>query len=429
MRLLAVLLLLQAQDTAPPALVSVTARSEANKVTLLFTKPVDPATAEAAANYTIDNGVKVESASRGLDLKTVTLTTSPLSEGIPYTVRIKTVQDCAVPPVQVAPGTLKTFVFVKGLFGGAPKEEGHAARIPKFSKPVLFNAPEADPILAALQVFPKNSAWNEDISRRPVHPDSDKIVASVGKDKGFRYNLDMSFIIVPAAQPKIDVKIMPYSGESDKGPYPVPDNAPIEGWPSDGKTLEVAQQGGGSDRHMIVVDAAGGMLYEFYRAFKRPSGWEAAGEATFDLKTNKMRPRGWTSSDAAGLPIFPSLPRFEECERGVVDHAMRVTVAKTRRAFIYPANHQAGSSDAPAVPAMGQRFRLKAAVDIGGFPKHAQAIALGLKKHGMFVADNGGDWELSIPPDSRLKGLDALHKLKGSDFEVVVTTGENEAGR
>src|SRR6185436_15079218 len=206
MRALALLLLLQAQDGAP-TLVSVTSRGEPNKVALVFSKPVDQATAETAANYAIDNGVKVESAARGLDLKTVTLTTSPLVEGVTYTVKLKD-------------GTVRTFVFVKGLFGGAPKEEPRAARLPKFSKPVLFNTPEADAILGALQVFPKNNPWNEDISKRPIHPDSDKIVASVGRDKGFRYNLDMAFILVPASQPRIDVKVKG-TEESDKGPYPV----------------------------------------------------------------------------------------------------------------------------------------------------------------------------------------------------------------
>src|SRR6185436_7636134 len=212
--------------------------------------------------------------SRGLDLKTVTLTTSALVEGVPYTLRIRNVQDCAVPPSAVAAGTLKTFTFVKGLFGGAPREEAHVARMPKFAKPVMFNTPEADAILSALQVFPKNNPWNEDISKRPVHPDSDRIIAAIGKEKTVRCNLDMAFILVPATQPRIEVKIGS-PGESDKGPYPVPDNAPIEGWPMDGKTLEAAQQGGGSDRHMLVVDPANGMLYEFYRAFRRPSGWEA----------------------------------------------------------------------------------------------------------------------------------------------------------
>jgi hypothetical protein len=171
------------------------------------------------------------------------------------------------------------------------------------------------------------------------------------------------------------------------------------------------------------------MLYEFYRAFRRPMGWEASGEATFDLKSNKMRPRKWTSADAAGLPIFAALPRFDECEHGGVGHALRVTVSKTRREFLYPATHQAGSSDSPLAPCMGQRLRLKAGVDISGFPKHAQAIAAAMKKHGLFVADNGHDWDVSVPPDARLKGLETLRKLKGSDFEVIVTTGENDLGR
>jgi len=428
MRLPAVLLLLLAQDAAGPALLSVTAKGDATKVVLVFTKPVDPGTSETAANYYIDNGVKVESASRGLDLRTVTLTTSPLTEGVPYTVRVKNVTDCAAPPAAVAAGTLKTFVHVKGLFGGAPKEEPRAPRMPKFSKPVLFNTPEADAILAALQVFPKNNPWNEDISKRPVHPDSDKFIASVGKDKNVRYNFDMGFVLVPPGQTRVDVKLRS-PGESDKGPYPVPDNAPIEGWPIDGLTLEASQQGGGADRHMIVVDPSAGVLYEFYQAFKRGSGWEAANEATWDLKTNKMRPRSWTSADAAGLPLFPSLPRFDECEGGGVDHALRVTVSRTRRAFLYPASHQAGSTDAPTAPAMGQRFRLKASVDVSGFSRHPQAIASAMKKYGMLVADNGGDWDISLPPDTRLKGLESLRKLKGSDFEVVVTTGENELGR
>jgi hypothetical protein len=404
MIVLTVLLLLQAD------LVSVTARGEPTKVVLVFSKPVEITAAEAA----IDPGIKVESAVRGLDLKTVTLTTSPLAEGVTYTVRVKNVGQ-------------KTFTYTKGIFGAPTREESRAPRIPKFSKPVLFNTPEADAILAALQVFPKNNPWNEDISRRPVHPDSDALVASVGREKNVHINTDMAFVLVPPTQPRVDVATR--SGESDKGPFPVPDNAPIEGWPLDGSTLEESQREGGSDRHLIVVDPANGMLHEFFHAFKRPSGWEAAIAATWDLKSNRMRPIKWSSADAAGLPIFAALPRFEECERGMVDHAMRFTVRRTRRAFVYPASHQAGSSDAATVPAMGQRFRLKASVDVSGFPRHAQAIALGLKKHGMFVADNGSDWYMSVPPDSRLKGLEALHKLKGSDFEAVTTTGENDLGR
>lgn len=422
------LLLLLLQDSTPPSLVSVTAHGDPSKVVIAFSKPLEQASAETPSNYAIDPGIKIEKAARGLDLRTVTLTITPLQEGVSYTLTLQGLRDCSTPPVALAPGTARGFAFAKGLFGGAPREEPHAPRIPKIAKPVLFNTPEADAILGALQVFPRNNPWNEDISRRPVHPDSDRLVASVGKDKNVRINFDMGFVLVPPNQPKVDVKLR--SGEeSDKGPYPVPDNAPIEGWPMDGRTLESAQQSGGADRHLIVVDPVGGQLYEFYQAFHRTSGWEASGEATWDLKTNRMRPRNWSSADAAGLPIFPSLPRFEECEQGRVDHALRVTVRTTRKAFLYPASHQAGSTDALTAPAMGQRFRLKAAVDISGFPRHAQAIAQALKKHGMLVADNGGDWDLSVPPDSRLKGLGALRKLKGSDFEVIVSSGENEAGR
>jgi hypothetical protein len=186
---------------------------------------------------------------------------------------------------------------------------------------------------------------------------------------------------------------------------------------------------GGSDRHVIVVDPQAGRLFELYVAYRRPGGWEAACAAAFDLGSLEMRPRGWTSADAAGLPIFPSLPRFDECERGEVTHALRVTVSRTRREFIWPARHHAGSTDAPSAPAMGQRFRLKASVDLTGMSKHARAIALALKKHGMLVADNGTDWRISVPPDRRLTGLESLRRLQGGDFEVVVTTGEKELGR
>lgn len=431
MRHWAILFLVAAQDAAPPTIVSVTARQDPTKILLTFSKPVEAASADVAANYAIDNAVKVESAVRStVDLRQVTLNVSPLAEGVTYTLTVRNVRDCSTPPLVLAADTKKTFTFIRGLFSAA-KEEAPAHNrppMPKFKQPVLFNTPEADPILAALQVFPKNNPWNEDITKAKVHPDSEKLIASIGAAKNLRYNLDMAFILVPRDQPKVEVKIAS-AGESDKGPFPVPDNAPIEGWPIDGRSLEASQKGGGADRHMLVVDPANGMLYEFYRAFRRTDSWEASCEATFDLKSNRMRPKTWTSSDAAGLPIFPSLPRYDECERGVVDHALRFTIQKTRREFIYPARHQAGSSDSPLVPAMGQRFRLKATVDLTGFPKHALAIALALKKHGMFVADNGGDWELSIPPDKRLTGLEALKKLKGSDFEVVVTTGESDLGR
>ncbi len=303
-------------------------------------------------------------------------------------------------------------------------------KMPEITRPILFNTPEADKILAALQVFPPDNPWNEDISKLPVHPQSAKMIAGIGADKKLAYNLDMSFILVPPNQKKVPVKLVSYPNESDKGPYPIPDNAPIENWPLDGRQLEVAQRAReNGDRHVLVVDPVNRMLYEFYQGRKTDDGWQAACEATFDLKSNQLRPAGWTSSDAAGLPIFPAIIRFDECERGLVDHAMRFTVRRTRRAYVYPATHFASRLTDEMLPRMGERFRLRPDFDVSGFSPHVQAILKGLKKYGMFVADNGGDWRLSVAPDSRIKGLDELRKLKGADFEVVQTTGPNEGPR
>jgi hypothetical protein len=301
--------------------------------------------------------------------------------------------------------------------------------LPKIEKPILFNTPEADKVLEAMQVFPKDNPWNEDISKLPVHADSDKMIKRAGPDKRLAWNVDMCFVIVPPDQPRIDVKLTSYGDESDKGPYPVPDNGPIEDWPLNGVPLEKVQREGRGDRHLLVVDPHNGKLFEFYTARRTDTGWQAACEATFDLNGNKTRPKGWTSSDAAGLPVFPATVRYDECERGKVEHALRVTFRKTRREFIYPATHYASNITDADAPAMGQRLRLKTSVDISKFPKHPQAIACALRKYGMLVADNGGDWRISIAPDSRIKDLDALGRLKGGDFEVVQTTGPNEGPR
>jgi hypothetical protein len=303
-------------------------------------------------------------------------------------------------------------------------------RMPEVTRPVLFNTPEADAILAALQVFPPENPWNEDISRRPVHPSSGKIIARIGADKRLAYNLDMSFILVPPDQAKVPVKLLSYPQESDPGPYPIPDGAPIENWPLDHRGLADAQKAREKgDRHVLVVDPVRGMLYEFYQGRKTENGWQAACEATFDLKSNALRPADWTSSDAAGLPVFPAVIRFDECERGLVRHAMRFTVDRTRRAYVYPATHFASRLTDESLPRMGERFRLRADFDVSGFSPHVQAILKGLKQYGMFVADNGGDWRISVAPDSRIQGLDELRKLKGSDFEVVLTTGPNDGPR
>ena len=299
-----------------------------------------------------------------------------------------------------------------------------------FDKPLLFDSAEADRILATLQVFPPNSPWNEDVSQRPSAPDSQAIIASIGADKPLDFNLDMNFVLVPPNQPRVPVKITQYPGESDPGPFPVPDSMPIENWPlhrnedagalpRPGSSLDDIQRSGTGDRHGIVVDPVNGMLYEFYQARKTNSGWEAAQASVFDLKSNRMRPEGWTSADAAGLPVFPAVVRYDECKRGMVGHAFRVTVRKTRRAYVYPARHFASSREDANLPRMGERLRLRRDFDISSFPPHAQAILKGLKKHGMFVADNGKEWLISVAPDRRMEGLEALNRVKGSDFEVV----------
>jgi hypothetical protein len=304
--------------------------------------------------------------------------------------------------------------------------------MPKITKPVMFDTPEADRILAALQVFPPDNPWNQDISALAVSADSKVLIDGIGADKSLGYNLDMGFILVPPDQTLVRVKLLDYPDESDSGPYPVPDNAPIENWPlqrnedtgalpKPGQTLEDLQRHGTGDRHVIVVDPVKGKLFEFWQARKTDDGWQASNEATFDLKTGALRPERWTSADAAGLPIFPAVVRYDECQRGMVEHAMRFTVKKTRRAYVLPATHWASPSKDRTRPRMGERFRLRKDFDVSRFPPHAQAVLKGLKTYGMFVADNGSDWLMSIAPDRRLKGLETLSRVKGSDFEVVNT--------
>jgi hypothetical protein len=298
------------------------------------------------------------------------------------------------------------------------------------AQPILFNTPEADAALSGLQIFPADNPWNEDVSERPLHPDSDRILETIGKDLRFRWNQDMPFILVPPDQPKRTLEIAARD-ESDPGPYPIPDAAPLEGWPLSGVPLEKLQREGEGDRHVIVVDPAAMKLYELFATYRTATGWKADSAAIFDLRSNKLRPDGWTSADAAGLPIFPAVVRYSECARGRVEHAMRVTFRKTRRAYVYPATHYASPHKDPYLPRMGERFRLRKDFDLSRFPPHVQAILKGLKKYGMICADNGIDWAISISPDSRIQGLETLdHKaVHGRDFEVVLPSGPEEAPR
>jgi len=308
------------------------------------------------------------------------------------------------------------------------------------ASPVMFDTPEADRILSGLQVFPPDSAWNEKIGDRPVDPASDAIVGSIGRDDHLGFNLDMNFVIVPPNQRRVPVRVLVYPGESDPGPFPIPDTAPIENWPlthnedaaalpRPGMTLLQFQREGSGDRHLIVVDPVNGRLHEFWQARRTDRGWQASQASTFDLTSNRMRPERWTSADAAGLPIFPAIVRFDDVARGIVRHAMRVTVRRTRRAYVYPARHFASRDTNASLPRMGDRLRLRRDFDVSIFPAHAQAVLRGLQQYGMFVADNGANWLLSIAPDRRIQGLDSLARVKGSDFEVVVPTGPDEGPR
>lgn len=304
-------------------------------------------------------------------------------------------------------------------------------KLPEITKPVMFDTPEADRILEAMQVYPADNAFNADISAWPVHPNSKNIIASIGEKKPLRYNPDMSFIIVPANQPKIDLKVIAYPNESDKGPYPIPQNLPIEGWPAGYKrnpktknlSLDDVQRDtikAGGDRHAIIVDPTAGKLYEFFTAKKTEGGWTASQASIFDLRSNKLRPDGWTSADAAGLPIFPATVRYDELQRGMVEHAMRVTVVKSRRAYVAPATHFASRLTDVNLPRMGERIRLKKDIDVSKFSPPVQAILKGLQKYGMFVADNGIDWAISVTPDERIPVLhEELRRINGGMFEVV----------
>ena len=201
-----------------------------------------------------------------------------------------------------------------------------------------------------------------------------------------------------------------YADESDRGPYPIPRSVKIEG----GRSST-------GDRHAIIVDRSSCRLYELYALYPKADGWKAGSGAIWNLRSNKLRPAGWTSADAAGLPIFPGLARYDEVKRGVIDHALRFTVQRTRRAYVFPARHYASDSNDASLPPMGLRLRLKASFDMSGYPRQARIVLTALKRYGMIVADNGSSWYITGAPDSRWSNdqLHTLGRVKGSDFEVV----------
>jgi|SRR5581483_6596848 len=275
--------------------------------------------------------------------------------------------------------------------------------------------------LGGKRIFPADNPWNQDISREPVDPNSERLIASIGADKPLHPDFGtfwdgapngIPYVVVPGNQPRVPVTFE-YADESDPGPYPIPSDAPIEG----------GYKGKG-DRHVLVLDRDNWVLYELFEAFPLDRGkrWKAGSGAVFDLKSNKMRPAGWTSADAAGLPILPGLVRYDEVvEQKKIEHALRFTARKTRRAYVYPATHFASPHTDANLPPMGMRVRLKAGFDISGFAPDCQIILRALQKYGMILADNGLDWFLSGAPDPRWSDerLHTLKRVKGRDFEVV----------
>ncbi len=322
--------------------------------------------------------------------------------------------------------------------------------LPVVTQPLLFNTPEADAVVSAMQIFPVTHPWNEDISRRPVLTNSDAMIAQIIGDlassrRTVRLFKEMNFVLAPDDQPLTPIQFVDYPDESDPGPYPIPWNMPIETWPSETGALTLSQwqadvNNDGGDRHAIIAQPGTGLLWEMWQAKlintnpAAPLHWRAANGARFDLRSNRLRPLGWTSGDAAGLAMFPALVRYDECQRGRVEHALRLVVKRTRVGPIYPATHQAsvGNLTNLNIPAMGQRLRLKAAYNIpAGWTRCERAVLLGLKKYGAIVADNGGFFSLSITPDNRFAPDAFAHisSLGITNFEVVQTTGPGEGPR
>jgi hypothetical protein len=278
------------------------------------------------------------------------------------------------------------------------------------------NQPSEGPAIGWLQLFPADNPWNKDISDEPVDPNSDNIISGIGNEAKLHPDfgtvwenapIGIPYNLVGKDQPVKTVSFQ-YHSESDPGPYPIPPDALIES---------------GSDRHLIVIDTFNLKLYELFDANRTSdNNWTAGSGAVFDLTSNELRPDYWTSADAAGLPIFPGLVRYDEVvEKGVINHALRFTVRNTRDAFIHPATHAASNSTNENYPPMGMRLRLKAGFDITGFSPHVQVILKALKKYGMYVADNGSNWYITGAPDARWDDdeLGELKTIQGKNFEVV----------
>jgi hypothetical protein len=278
------------------------------------------------------------------------------------------------------------------------------------------------PAAPACPVFPASNPWNQRVDGLPRAADSDRVVAAIGVGDHMHADfgsglweggpIGIPITVVRASQPKVRVRFE-YASESDRGPYPIPNSVRVEGG---------AEADG--DRHALIVDRDRCRLYELFALRRDDDGWHAGSGAIWDLRSNRLRPAGWTSADAAGLPILPGLARYDEVARGRIDHALRFTVNRTRGAYVWPARHFASDLTDPSLPAMGLRFRLKASFDTRPFPRQARIVLEALKRYGMIVADNGSNWYVSGAPDARWSNdqLHTLHRVPGSAFEVVDTS-------
>ena len=280
--------------------------------------------------------------------------------------------------------------------------------------------PGSGPVAGGCAVFPADNAWNTDISAARLRADSAQIISKIQSaggrhlhaDFGSNPNYGIPFVVVPANQPDVMITYGAYGDESDPGPFPVPLDAPVEGGAN-----------ATGDRHVLVVRQGTCELFELYASTRTTNGWRADSGARWNLSTGALRPIGWTSADAAGLPILPGLVRYDEVAAGAVRHAIRITFGSTRRGFVLPATHFASSSTDPTLPAMGMRMRLRADFDTSGLSGQARVIATAMQRFGVIVADNGSNWFFQGASDPRWddEELDQLKRIPGSAFEVVDT--------
>ncbi len=278
-------------------------------------------------------------------------------------------------------------------------------------------------------VFPASNPWNQRVDKLPVSADSAQLIASIGLDAPVHADfgsgtwdggpIGIPFDVVSHTTPRSRVSFE-YADESDRVRYPIPRSVHIEGGPH-----------ATGDRHAILVDKHACRLYELYDLHHTSKGWTAGSGAVWSLRSNHLRRAGWTSADAAGLPMFPGLARWDEVSRGTIDHALRFTAPETRRAYVYPARHYASSSNDPALPPMGLRVRLKATVNVSSFPRQARIVLRALQRYGMILADNGSPWYVSGAPNPHWSNddLHSLGRLTGADFEVVDTSSLPEPGK